>query len=78
MREEADLLDDVADPAAQGDRVDPGDVRAVDEIRPWVGSMSRLTIIIVVVLPQPGTGTRKNKSTAKFIMISRHARKKTS
>ena len=51
--EEAHLLDDVPDPAAQLREVTRGGVRPVDEDPPEVGSMSRLTILSEVVLPQP-------------------------
>ena len=54
VREQADLLDDVADAAAQLDRVGVGDVLAVEPIGPVVGSISRLIIFSVVDLPQPG------------------------
>ena len=54
VREQADLLDHVADAAAQlrsGPRVAMS--RPSIRIRPDVGSISRLTILRLVVLPQP-------------------------
>ena len=53
MREKADLLDDVADAAAQVHDVDLGHVLALDRIWPELGSISRLIMRMVVVLPQP-------------------------
>ena len=53
MRQQPDLLDDVADAAAELDRVLRRDVLAADQDLARVGSMSRLTILRLVVLPQP-------------------------
>ena len=53
VREQPDLLDDVADAAAQLDRVGARDVLALDDDAAGVGSISRLTMRMVVVLPQP-------------------------
>ena len=64
------LLDDVADPPAQLDRVDPRDVLAVERMRPVVGSISRLIIFIVVVLPQPDGPTSTASSPAAKVRSS--------
>ena len=58
VREQADLLDDVADPAPELGHVPLRGVRAVEQDPPAVGSMSRLTILSDVVLPQPDGPTR--------------------
>ena len=64
MREQADLLDDVADPAAQLDRVDVVTSWPSMKIRPVVGSISRLIIFSVVDLPQPDGPTSTTSSPA--------------
>ena len=57
MREQPDLLDDVADAAPQLVGGHGGDVAVVDGDRAGVGSIMRLTIRSVVVLPQPDEPT---------------------
>ena len=63
VREEADLLDHIADAAAELDRVDGRICRRRRGVSgPRVGSMSRFTIFIVVVLPQPDGPTSVTSS----------------
>ena len=62
MREQPDLLDHVADAPPQLDRVGVGDVLVVEEDPPAVGSISRLIIRSVVVLPQPDGPTSTHTS----------------
>ena len=65
VREQPHLLDDVADPTAQ---LRPGRTSVTSSpsstIRPLVGSISRLTIFMVVVLPQPDGPTSTHSSPA--------------
>ena len=58
MREQADLLDDVADAPPELGQLAGRGVDAVDEDPARVGSISRLTILSEVVLPQPDGPTR--------------------
>ena len=65
-----DLLDDVADAAAQLGDVARRRCRAPSmRIRPHVGSMSRLTILSVVVLPQPEGPTRTQMRPAGTVSV---------
>ena len=70
VREQADLLDDVADPAAQLHRVGRGDVLAVEQDPPAGRLDSRLTILIVVVLPQPDGPTSDDQLARRDVEVS--------
>ena len=70
VREQPALLDHVADAAAQLHRVHLEDVGVVDEDPPAVGSMSRLIMRSVVVLPQPEGPTRTQSSPSGTVRLS--------
>ncbi len=64
VREEPDLLDDIADAPPQLDRRQAHTSSPPMVMRPLVGSISRLTIFMLVVLPQPDGPTRTQISPA--------------
>ncbi len=65
VREQADVLDDVADPAPQGDGSVVVTSSPVTSTRPEVGSTSRLTIRRVVDFPQPDGPTSTISSCSR-------------
>ena len=67
--EQTDLLDDVPDPPAQHVRLDRGHVPPSSSITPDVGSINRLIILRIVVLPHPD-GPTKTTTSPRYLQES--------